>query len=198
MSPKESSREEILDAAEEVVIELGAGHMTLNIVAEKAGISKGGLMYNFPTKEALLTAMVQRMSERIKDQREQKQATLPSGPAQQLKAHVLSMLEPQPDLKGERVKSALLAAAAINPKLLIPVRDEYERFLANLASSGMRFERAAVIALAADGLRILELLKVSALPSQQRDAVIAEMLRLADEAQKGVRTDSETGTGKKG
>lgn len=198
MSPKESSREEILDAAEEVVIELGAGHMTLNIVAEKAGISKGGLMYNFPTKEALLTAMVQRMSERIKDQREQKQATLPSGPAQQLKAHVLSMLEPQPDLKGERVKSALLAAAAINPKLLIPVRDEYERFLANLASSGMRFERAAVIALAADGLRILELLKVSALPSQQRDAVIAEMLRLADEAQKGVRTDSETGTGKEG
>jgi AcrR family transcriptional regulator len=198
MSPKESSREEILDAAEEVVLELGAGHMTLNIVAEKAGISKGGLMYNFPTKEALLTAMVQRMSERIKDQREQKQATLPSGPAQQLKAHVLSMLEPQPDLKGERVKSALLAAAAINPKLLIPVRDEYERFLANLASSGMRFERAAVIALAADGLRILELLKVSALPSQQRDAVIAEMLRLADEAQKGVRTDSETGTGKKG
>jgi AcrR family transcriptional regulator len=189
MSPRGSSRETILDAAEEVVLEIGAGHLTLNAVAEKAGVSKGGLMYNFPTKEALLTAMVQRMIEHIKDQREQKQATIPPGPAQQVKAHVLSVLEPNPDPRLDRVKSAVLAAAAINPKLLQPVRDDYESFLANLASSGMRFELAAVIALAADGLRLLELLKVSALPSQQRDAVIAEMLRLADEAQKGVRTD---------
>ena len=36
MSPKDNSREVILDAAEEVVFEVGAGNLTLQAVAEKA------------------------------------------------------------------------------------------------------------------------------------------------------------------
>ena len=196
MSPKESSREEILDAAEDVVLELGAGHLMLDMVAQRAGVSKGGLMYNFPTKEALLTAMVHRMSQIIRDQRERVRATIPPGPPQELKAHVLSLLEPEQDSRKEQVRAALLAAAAINPKLLEPIRDEYESFLADMASSGMKFERAAVVALAADGLRLLAILKVSALPAQQRDAVIAEMLRLADEGRKEEPAPTGAGTGR--
>ena len=53
---RKSSREKILDAAAELVAEIGAGRLTLEAVAEKAGLSKGGLLYNFPTKDALLQA----------------------------------------------------------------------------------------------------------------------------------------------
>src|SRR3989337_1315491 len=51
---RKSSREKILDAAAELVAEIGAGRLTLEAVAERAGLSKGGLLYNFPTKAALL------------------------------------------------------------------------------------------------------------------------------------------------
>ncbi len=40
----------ILDAASRVVLDKGASALTLESVAEQAGISKGGLLYHFPTK----------------------------------------------------------------------------------------------------------------------------------------------------
>ncbi|MBQ0819063.1 helix-turn-helix transcriptional regulator, partial [Microvirga sp. HBU67558] len=55
---RKSSRERILDAAAELVSEIGSGRLTLDTVAERAGLSKGGLLYNFPTKDALLQGMV--------------------------------------------------------------------------------------------------------------------------------------------
>jgi AcrR family transcriptional regulator len=64
-----SSQEKILDAAERVVIDEGAKHMTLETVARKAGVSKGGLIYNFPSKDKLLDAMLFRLIERFTDVR---------------------------------------------------------------------------------------------------------------------------------
>lgn len=55
-----SSRDRILDASERLVAQTGASHLTLDAVAQSAGVSKGGLLYHFPTKEALLEGMVER------------------------------------------------------------------------------------------------------------------------------------------
>ena len=43
------ARERILDAAESVVIEQGVTGMTLDAVAARAKVSKGGLLYHFPS-----------------------------------------------------------------------------------------------------------------------------------------------------
>ena len=56
-----SSRERILDAASQLVCEIGAGRLTLDAVADRAGLSKGGLLYSFPSKDDLLRGMVERM-----------------------------------------------------------------------------------------------------------------------------------------
>jgi AcrR family transcriptional regulator len=45
---KEIDRDRILDAAERVILESGGRNFTLDAVAERAGISKGGLVYSFP------------------------------------------------------------------------------------------------------------------------------------------------------
>lgn len=57
---KSFSHDAILDAAEAVVAQVGAHKLTLNLVAEKAGISKGGLAYSFKSKEDLISAMTDR------------------------------------------------------------------------------------------------------------------------------------------
>src|SRR5919106_665839 len=54
------ARERILEAAERVVADIGAARLTLDVVAQSAGVSKGGLLYHFPSKESLLSALAQR------------------------------------------------------------------------------------------------------------------------------------------
>ena len=51
-------RRRILDAAEQVVLRDGVGHLTLEAAAAEAGLSKGGVLYHFPTRDALVAGMV--------------------------------------------------------------------------------------------------------------------------------------------
>ncbi|MFC7715316.1 TetR/AcrR family transcriptional regulator [Nonomuraea recticatena] len=60
--PRPSSRERLLDAAAEVLLTDGAESLTLEAVAKRAGVSKGGLFYHFPTKQAMVAAMVDRLT----------------------------------------------------------------------------------------------------------------------------------------
>ena len=46
-----SSRDRILDAYESLLIEGGERAATLNAVVERAGLSKGGLLYHFGTRQ---------------------------------------------------------------------------------------------------------------------------------------------------
>ncbi|MDT2241973.1 TetR/AcrR family transcriptional regulator [Paenibacillus larvae] len=59
-----SKRQHILDAACRIVKELGAVHLTLDAVAKEARVSKGGLLYHFPSKEALIQEMITHMDEK--------------------------------------------------------------------------------------------------------------------------------------
>ncbi|RVD49075.1 TetR/AcrR family transcriptional regulator, partial [Mesorhizobium sp. M7A.F.Ca.ET.027.03.2.1] len=54
-----NSREKILAAAADVARESGPGSLSLDAVASRAGVSKGGLLYNFPTKAKLMQGLVE-------------------------------------------------------------------------------------------------------------------------------------------
>ena len=178
-----SSREMILDAAEAVVLAEGAAHLTLDAVAERAGVSKGGLLYHFHTKELLLQAMVDRHMHRIEEARVSALDRLPPGVGRELKACVLMAGDRRMD-NERRLGSATLAATANNPRLLEPVRDAQRRRLQwchGGDSSGLPFDRAAVITLAVDGLCLLEVLQISPYDDAQRRRILDDLLRLVDE-----------------
>lgn len=180
MSPRLSSYGAIVDAAEAVVIEAGASHMTLDAVAAKAGVSKGGLLYHFPTKVALLEAMISRRIKIREESRKRACSELPDGPTREVKGYVLSALLFR-DQNADRIGAPILAALAHNPKLVEPVREAVRKLYAGFISSGAKFEQAAIIALAADGLWLQEILSISPFSKEQRNNVIEELLRLADE-----------------
>jgi AcrR family transcriptional regulator len=179
MSPRHSSYDAIVDAAEAVVAEAGAAHMTLDAVAARAGLSKGGLLHHFPTKEALLEAMVRRLIEAREESRKKAWNELPDNPARELKAYIMSGL--LRDRKVDRVGAPILAALSHNPKLAEPVREAIKKVYAELALSKVKFERAVVLALAADGLVFQEVVSLSPFTEEQRTKVIEELLRIADE-----------------
>lgn len=179
MSTLIHSREIILNAAEAVVVKSGARHMTLDAVAAKARVSKGGLLYHFPTKEALLRAMLERYGQQVDKTWRQNGRGLKEGPGRKIKAFVLSRTDRDP--KKDQIASALLAAVAHDPKLLHSARDDSRRRLTEFMQAGLNFKRAAVIFFAVFGLVFSELLSLSPLSGKERHDLVEELLRLADE-----------------
>lgn len=178
MRSRPDSRNAILDAAEMVVLDVGAAHLTLAAVAERARVSKGGLIYHFPSKGALLEAMVSRLLQRFQEQQAMAATHLPPGPNRELHTYLLASLTGADQL--QRLSAGLLAASANEPRLLDPVREYYRQWFAKLGDFDLKFERAAVISLAVDGLWLLELLQLSPLNRRQREGVCRELLRLVD------------------
>jgi AcrR family transcriptional regulator len=63
------TRDRILDALEEMLLDQGVTKVTLESVAARADVSKGGLLYHFKTKDAMIAAMVRRLGEQADLQR---------------------------------------------------------------------------------------------------------------------------------
>ncbi|WP_130014071.1 TetR/AcrR family transcriptional regulator [Serinicoccus sediminis] len=61
MAKGEQTRSRLLDAFEELVIEHGERAGTLAATAEHAGVSKGGLLYHFGSKDALVQGLAERL-----------------------------------------------------------------------------------------------------------------------------------------
>ena len=179
----DSARERIIDAAEQVVIQLGAGHLTFDAVASKAGVSRGGLLYHFPDKEALLKGMLDRLIDRLTEGRRRKRAELKQSREREIMAHLLSYLQ-EGDRTRRAISAALIASGAYNPRLLAPLKEKYRKLMDDATLDGMRLERAAVISLAADGLRILEVLSLSPYSEEERVRIVEEMMALAREGGK--------------
>ncbi|KIQ08128.1 TetR family transcriptional regulator [Rhodococcus sp. Leaf7] len=63
------TRDRILDALEALLLDEGLDRTTLEAVAARAGVSKGGLLYHFPSKDAMMASMVRRLGDRADAQR---------------------------------------------------------------------------------------------------------------------------------
>ena len=61
MPRTESARDRILVAYEDLLIESGERGATLDAVAARAGVSKGGLLYHFGSKDALTAGLIERL-----------------------------------------------------------------------------------------------------------------------------------------
>ena len=62
---REQTREEILDAARQVLLRKGFGATTLEAVAREVGVTKPALYYYFPSKDALLFELMFESLERL-------------------------------------------------------------------------------------------------------------------------------------
>lgn len=61
MSRPPLARERVLDAFEAILVSENERAATMDATARAAGVSKGGLLYHFASKEALETALIERL-----------------------------------------------------------------------------------------------------------------------------------------
>jgi AcrR family transcriptional regulator len=173
------ARERILAAAAELVREVGPRHLTLEAVAERASLSKGGLLYHFPSKDALLQGMVERMIEEVAAQKRALRGSFGCCQNVEARVGVAAALKTRCGAMRE-VATGMLAAAAENPALLKPVRRVIDQEWTKLKETSEDPAAAMIAWLAIEGLSSLELHDLSPVSPSDRESVVAAIYRLLD------------------
>lgn len=151
---KKSQVDKILDAAGAVVHKFGIAKLTIDGVAEKVGMSKGGVLYHFATKHALVEAMVERTATQWRTGFTTAYEATAEGPGRAARALLGSCLSGSKEWTTERrdASSALFAALAYNPKLLAPMRKFYHELHQRLADDGLATGTSLAVLAAIDGM----------------------------------------------
>lgn len=172
MAKISATKEKILQAAALVVREKGASQLTLESVAKQAGVSKGGLLYHYPNKSTLLTAMVIYLNENFERAVEEQ---VKEG-ASWLEAYVILSFDPQHSQIKE--SAGMLAAVANDMSLLAPLAERYRVLHEQLEASVSDPNLATIVRLAADGIWFTELFNVSPLTEERRSQILTALLTL--------------------
>lgn len=175
------ARTRILDAAEAIVRRAGVAALTLEAAAREAGVSKGGLLYHFASKEALLAAMLQRLAEFDAADFEAGVAAQEPGPGRAARALLewaLGLPEAETEERCDRAAAVFLAAFHHDPALLDPMRRVIARMRERLAADGLPEGHAAAIMAAGDGLFMARIFGLYRLTQAEREAVHAALSRL--------------------
>lgn len=170
-----ATRTQLLDAATTVLLDQGAAHLSLAAVAAEAGVSKGGLLYHFPSKRALVEGLVDRMVADFDAALE-----TGSGPGSTTRAYLQHSVSATGETAADpRRDAAILAALLVEPASLRPLRDRYAAWQERLTDDGVDPAVATLVRLVADGwwlAEILDLAPPDAATGAQLGAVIERIL----------------------
>ncbi len=175
----EQTRARIRVAAAKVIERDGAGHLTLEKVAAEAGVSKGGLLYHYPSKDALLQGLLDHLLEN----RAGLVDDLGSADEVSNAALLNGLIDADFDLpKDERIMAqGLIAASAENADLLAPAKQYVEALFEQLGASKATAATARTILLASQGLQFLELLGLLSLSVNERNEIRQHLKSLTQE-----------------
>lgn len=160
--PASDARDRALAAAFTIAVRDGAASLTIGAVAEEADLSKGGVLHHFPTKDALVLALVESMVMQWEAAVEAQAETDPEPVGRYVRAFFEAITAPELTLVGR----GMLAAVALNPDLLEPMRASYLRCQKRIAADGLDPVVAYQCILVADSLWFNAIFDLPAPPAE--------------------------------
>lgn len=140
-------REKLLDLAERIVREKGTKALTIDALAKAASISKGGVQYNFPSKDALIRALVMRWTSRF-------DAMIGSDDAAPSATGMIRRYLDAMRASGEDIDAKIagvMITLSLEPENLIETREWYREFLNGFDLGSAEGRRARLAFLAIEG-----------------------------------------------
>lgn len=170
-----TTRDLILDALETLLMEGGSAAATLEAVAARAGVSKGGLLYHFGSKEALYEGFLARLRTSAAEDAERTR-NAPQGPI----AGYLDV-STVPDDPGTRsVLAALRLLGVQEVDVETALADTFEYWYAVIAQEITDPTLARLVQLVGDGLYLHAL--IGSVRPEADQQVIARIIELVAEA----------------
>lgn len=163
-----------MSATSEIAQQAGSSRLTIDAVAKLSGVSKGGVLYHYPTKHALIEGLLEFSIEQL-DSRVSRHAEGVSGNYSRIKSLIhASAATPTDELT---LPLSVLTAAAEHHSLLAPVQEYSRGWFSDVEAEG---DMATILLLAVEGLQFLEMLKLLELSPKKRQAIFNAMLKALD------------------
>lgn len=175
-SGRRNTKQDLLHAAGRVILRDGVPGLTLDAVAAEAGRSKGGLIYHYPSKDALIGAMLDRLVE-ITEAEIAAYRARDDGPGSWTRGYLRACMLLERDESGHqsRLEMALLAACLNEPVLLRRLHGHMRDWAESCADDGIDPEIAHVVRLAADGLWMNDVFGLPVLEAEDRARVLRKL-----------------------
>ncbi|SEH76445.1 transcriptional regulator, TetR family [Rhizobium tibeticum] len=171
-------RQQLLDVAARLTMEQGMAAVTLDAVSGASGVSKGGLLHHFPTKNALLDALFESLLDRFDaDINERmREDPVPHGRFSRAYLRAVADLRDSPDEAAHwaQVAVALLAEPRLRHRWRAWVQERTEEYVGTDSSVD-----AQIVRFAADGLWLADMLG-SHDNGGDRHALIARLVELTN------------------
>lgn len=169
----ETARDRILDTAESRLLAEGPSGLVLDGIAADAGMSKGGLLYHFPSKEALVAGLCERMLDRFEGTLAALEASDDESGAW-TRAYLASTVtsKGRPADNSAQLMAGILATLGRDSAHLEAVREHFARWHKRIATDGIDPISATIVRLAADGLWLSSLLGLNQLDAKSGPKVI--------------------------
>lgn len=178
MRKKTDTKEQILKAAAKIINEEGVFSLTLEAVAKAAGVSKGGFLYHFPNKEALLEGIVHYLTQSFVNDMNTAVREDDNASGKWARAYIkLTFKQEKEDVD---MNTAFLAAVATNPELLKPMAESLQKLHAHIENDGVDPTLATIIRLAVDGMYFNQLYGMN-LKEDSREKVLNYLISLTKE-----------------
>ncbi|WP_420213065.1 TetR/AcrR family transcriptional regulator [Burkholderia aenigmatica] len=172
-------RAQLLAAASEIATHHGVAALTLDAVAERAGVTKGALQYHFANKQGLLDALFGQATERFAAHMAARVAADAGGDGAAARAYVHTVLDAVHPAASTDVLRVLVASMITDQgtreRWSVPMR-EWTR------PDPVPLEQAATLMicrLAADGLWISELLDSVQMSAELRAEIVRQLDRMS-------------------
>lgn len=180
----EQVRSQLLAAASDLATRHGVQALTLDAVAERAGVTKGALQYHFANKQGLLDALFEQTVARFSGQVAERIAAdpEPAGAGAASRAYMRTMLDQKNPAASTDVLRVLVASMVSEPE----ARERWSAPISELSRPDpVPLEQAATLMicrLAADGLWLWDLLGCQGMPDQLRAEIIRQLERMTVDA----------------
>ena len=165
-----------MEAALRVLMESGAQALTLDAVAKVAGVSKGGLIHHFNTKEALVRGVINSATQALHDQIESEyEASTDRSPGSFTRSYIETTLRHA----EEGFLLPLFELAAGDPTLAVAMGEHNAWCHKRFENDGIDPVLAHVLASASDGLWLEIIFKLESAKSWRVRAMRECLLNLS-------------------
>lgn len=178
----DETRELIFAACNRILQRDGLSSLTLDAVAAEAELSKGGLLYHFPSKVGMIEALFQYHLERFNRRLDELALAEGEGSGSWLRAYAKASVEQITDPDAASMFASLFAAGEKYPTVLAIMKRSYDDWQQKVEMSGLAPDVAMLVRLAVDGLWFTEMYQYAPPTVEQREAVMRLISRLTTEA----------------
>ena len=170
-------RDKLLDAAEAVTMERGPVGLTIAAVAERMGITNGGVQYSFRSKESLIAAMFERWQQEYAEHMIELGA-VPEDEVSRIRAHIA--YGANYDDRSKRGAPTLLVSLLNSQQHMVQVRRWYRNRLEGIDASTEEGRRLRLSFLAMEGAFLMRLFGLVEMGSDEWRSMVADVWALCD------------------